>query len=150
MAETIKRSRLAFLKLLAKLISSVLFMAGVLSSCYKSSNVVYGPPSALFVFGNVLSAEDSSSIEGIEIKLSNPDMSTVYNTTLSNNQYGFDIYMDGQSSPWPDSILVTATDIDGEDNGSFTAKDTLLLPDTNAEYQEFDVNFVLEETEEDN
>lgn len=149
MAETIRRSKLAFLKFLAKLISFALALFGVLSSCYEDSMVAYGPPTGLTVYGDVFSSEDSSLVQGIQIQLSNLDMSTVYNTTYSNENRGYDLYMDGYSPPWPDTILVTATDIDGDTNGSFASKDTLILPDIDEEYQEFIIDFSLDSSEED-
>jgi len=147
-AETIRRSKLAFLKFLAKLISFALALFGVLSSCYENGMVAYGPPTDLEVFGRVYSAEDSSHVNGIQIQLSSPDLSTVYNTTLSNADRGYWLFMN-TSPPWPDSILVTATDIDGEENGSFAQKDTLILPDIDEDYQSFEVDFILDSIEED-
>lgn len=46
-------------------------------------------------------------------------------------------------SPWPDSLRLIATDIDGELNGSFAEKDTILLPDISEEYVNFHVDLYM-------
>jgi len=47
-------------------------------------------------------------------------------------------------SPWPDTALVSATDIDGAENGSFISEDTLIIPDSDEEYQTFQIDFLME------
>ena len=145
MAEAVRKSKFLFLRLMAKLFASVLSLLGIVSGCGGLDAPTYGPPAGVYFHGIVVSAEDSSSVTGIQVQLTNPDLTMVYGTTESSGTGNYYLYLEENSPPWPDSILVRATDIDGEANGSFAPKDTLILPDSDEEYQEFQIDFVLEE-----
>ena len=145
MAEAVRKRKFVFLKLIAKLFASVLSLLGVVSGCSGGDAPTYGPPAGVFFQGRVFSSEDSSSVNGIQVQLTNSDLSLVYGTTESSGTGDYYLYLEDDSPPWPDSILVSATDIDGEANGSFAPKDTLIFPDSDEEYQEFQIDFVLEE-----
>ena len=146
MAEAARKGKLMFLKLIAKLFASILPMLGVVSGCSGVDPMpTYGPPAGVYFQGLVLASEDSSSVSGIQIRLSNPDSTLAYGSTLSEADGNYYLYLEESSPPWPDTVLVSATDIDGEANGSFMSKDTLIFPDSDEEYQEFQINFYLEE-----
>ncbi len=146
MAEAARSSRLIFLKLIAKLFTSVLAFFGVLSGsgCTNGFMPAYGPPTGVYFQGQVRASEDSSSVTGIQVQLSNPDLSSVYGTAHSGEYGNYYLPLEQNSPSWPDTVLVSATDIDGEANGSFLPKDTLIIPDSDDEYQEFYVDFLLE------
>ncbi|MCK5035731.1 MAG: hypothetical protein KAS73_07565 [Candidatus Sabulitectum sp.] len=146
MAEAVRRSRLVFLNLTAKIFTSVLAFLGVLSGsgCINGDMPTYGPPAGVYFQGQVLAFEDSSSVNGVQVQLSNPDLSSVYGTTQSNPDGKYYLYLEQDSPPWPDTVLVSATDVDGEANGSFAPKDTLIFPDSDEEYQEFQIDFLLD------
>ncbi len=145
MAEVVRKSKFLFLKLIAKLFASVLSLLGVVSGCSGGDAPTYGPPAGVYFQGMIVSSEDSSSVNGIQVQLSKPDLSSVYGTTLSSENGDYYLYLEENSPPWPDSVLVSTTDIDGEANGSFAPQDTLIFPDSDEEYQEFQIDFVLEE-----
>lgn len=145
MAEAVRRSRIVFLKLMGKLFASVLTLFGVLSSCdVREIMVAYGPPEGLLFSGQVVSSSDSSAIPGIQLRLSSPDSSVVYGTSNSLEDGQFNLSVGYQYFPWPKSVLVNVTDTDGELNGSFASKDTLIFPDRDEEYQEFQIDFLLD------
>ena len=152
MAEAARRSRLIFLKLISRLFTSVLAFFGVLSGsgCINGDMPTYGPPAGVYFQGRIRASEDSSSVTGIQVQLTNPGLSAVYGTAESNEHGDYYLPLEQESPPWPDSILVSATDIDGEANGSFLSKDTLIIPDSDDEYQEFYVDFLLENEEGSN
>lgn len=141
MAEVVRKGRMHCLRLIGKLFASVLGFAGVLSSACVPVRVDYGPPEpALCVYGRTFSAEDSSSVIGLDIKLTSPDSLVNYGSDIAYDGY-FSFYLESADyTPWPDSLRLIATDIDGELNGSFAEKDTILLPDINEEYIEFNID----------
>ena len=146
MAEAVRRSRINFLRLIGKVITSVLAFFGVLSSssCINGDMPTYGPPAGIYFQGQVLASEDSSSVIGIQVRLSNPDLSSVYGSAESTGGGDYYLYLEQNSPPWPDTVLVSATDIDGEENGSFISKDTLIIPHSDEEYQTFQIDFLLD------
>lgn len=144
MAEKIRNGRMHCLRLIGKLFASVLGLTGVLSSACLPVSADYGPPEpAISVYGRTFSAEDSSSVVGLEIKLTSPDSLVNYGSVIADDGY-FSLYLESADYyPWPDSLRLIATDIDGELNGSFAEKDTILLPDVNEEYVDFHVDFFM-------
>ncbi len=132
MAEAIRNGRTALLRLSGKLFAAVLSLVGVLSGCGNPHDApAYGPPSAgLDVCGQICSASDSSLIAGIEVKLTSTDSLSDFsvNTTDSNGNYNLN--MGAEYYPWPDSVRLVAADIDGEQNGSFLSRDTLISLDS--------------------
>ncbi len=144
MAEAVRKGRIHCLRLIGKLFASVLGFVGVLSSACVPVRVDYGPPEpAISVYGRTFSAQDSSSVIGLDIKLTSPDSTVDYGSVIADDGY-FSLYLESADySPWPDSLRLIATDIDGELNGSFAEKDTILLPDINEEYVDFHVDFYM-------
>ncbi|MCK5133089.1 MAG: hypothetical protein KAR40_13160 [Candidatus Sabulitectum sp.] len=84
MAEAIRKGRLAFLEQFAKLFASVLSISGVLSSGCDLVSADYGPPgSNLSVYGRTYSSEDSSTVMGLEIRLTSPDSTVDYGSVIT-------------------------------------------------------------------
>ena len=146
MAEAVRKSRLMFLKLMAKLFASVLTLFGVLSSCENSREIIapYGVQ-GVTIYGKTYSSGDSSSIAGIQIKLSNPDSAVEYAETTSDDSGFYALEIHTYEITLPDSILLTATDIDGVENGSFASKDPLLYVE---EDEYYDIDLYLQEDDE--
>ena len=142
MAEAVRKSKLVFLKLIAKLFASVLTLFGVLTSCGKGEIMAPYGIEGVTIHGKTLSSGDSSSIAGIQIKLSNADSSVEFAETTSDFGGVYILYVDTDEITLPDSIRLTATDIDGAENGSFASRDTLVYLD---ESQDYDINFFLQE-----
>ena len=70
MAEAIRKGRLAFLEQFAKLFAALLGLLGVVSGCNSVMDApMYGPMAGLEVYGQIHSAEDSSLIWGIDVRL---------------------------------------------------------------------------------
>ncbi|MCD4707583.1 MAG: radical SAM-associated putative lipoprotein [Candidatus Sabulitectum sp.] len=144
MAEAVRSGRIVFLRLISKLFASALSLAGILSCCDSVAEPTYGPPATLYFSGQTSSAADSSSIAGIQIQIASPDSSIDYSTSLSDENGQYQQFIENEFYPWPDTVRVIATDIDGDQNGLFAAKDTLLFPERDQEFQEFQINFYLE------
>ncbi len=129
MAEAVRKGRTAFLRLTGKVFAAVLSLVGVLScsSGNPEAPPTYGPPSAgLYVWGITKSASDSNSIAGIEVKLTSTDSLHEYLADTTDSSGYYDLNMGAEYYPWPDSVRLVATDIDGDQNGSFLSRDTLL------------------------
>ncbi len=91
MAETVRKSKLTFLKLVAKLFASVLGLIGVLSGC-DTLSADYGVESVgVSVFGHTVSSFDSSYIEGIQVSLSNTDSTVHYDTAVTGEAGSFHV-----------------------------------------------------------
>ncbi len=147
MAETIKRSKLAFLKFVAKLFTSILSLLGVVSGC-DTLAADYGVE-GIFLSGSTFSSESSIKIPGIQITLSNIDSTEVFDEYITDENGFFNIFAELEQVSDTDSLRLRATDIDGEANGSFATKDTLLFYDFYEGPQEFNVNFYLDSIEGD-
>ncbi len=124
MAEAVRKSKFVFLRLIAKLLAYALTLFGVLSSCGDRVTAAYGIEGVSF-YGSTLSSQDSSGIAGIQVKLSSADSSATFGETVSDSLGSYALFFDDEIT-LPDSIRLTATDIDGPENGSFLEKDTLL------------------------
>lgn len=144
MAEAARQSKLVFLKFIAKLFASVLSLFGVLTSCGNNVTAPYGVE-GFFIQGKTISASDLKGIPGIQISVSNPESAEVFAETLTQSHGSYSLHVDPNEVALPDSILLTATDIDGEENGSFISKDTLLY---NHESQDYYIDFSLQEANE--
>lgn len=144
MAEVVKKSKLAFLKFIARVFASALSLFGVLTSCGNNVTAPYGVE-GVYIQGRVVSASDSKGIQGIEISVSNLEATEVFADTLTQSYGDFFIRIDTDEVTLPDSIRLTATDIDGEENGSFIARDTLLSGDGSQDYY---IDFSLQEANE--
>jgi len=126
--------------------SGVLSMLGVLSAgCSNVAEPSYGPPStSLVLFGTTRSSADSTLVPGIEVSALDADSSTVITSTLTDSQGVYLLYLDSIEFPWPDTLLVTVTDIDGTENGSFLNADTLVFPEVENPYIDMETNFYLQ------
>ena len=132
MAEAVRKGRTAFLRLSGKLLAAMLSILGVLSSCGNpQATPDYGPPSVgLNVEGRTCSASDSSWIAGIEVKLTSTDSLYDYRADTTDFNGGYHLQMGAEYYPWPDSVRLCATDIDGRQNGSYLSWDTLISLDS--------------------
>lgn len=153
MAEAVRIGRTAILRLSGKLFAAVLSILGVLScSGNPQATPDYGPPSiGLDVWGRTGSASDSTWIDGIEIKLTTADSLSDFRVDTTGSGGYFLLHMGEEFYPWPDSVRLVATDIDGDQNGSFLSRDTLLsligLEDQ-YDYLQLDVDLYLEDAKE--
>lgn len=148
MAEAVRKSKLYFLKLIAKLFASLLSLFGVLSSCdYDRVTATYGIEGVHF-HGYTFSSGDNSNIPEIQVKLSSIDSTVEFAETTSDSSGSYYLGIDTDEITLPDSVLLTATDIDGEENGSFISKDTLLVLDESEFGLVYDINFFLPEDTE--
>lgn len=147
MAEAVRKSRLLFLKFLAKLFASTLSLLGVLSGC-DTLAADYGVE-GVYIGGTTFTAEGSLEIPGIQITLSSIDSTEVFDEYITDENGFFNIFAELNQLSDTDSLRLRATDIDGEVNGSFATKDTLLFYDSYEGPQEFDINLFLESTEGD-
>ncbi|MCD4707582.1 MAG: radical SAM-associated putative lipoprotein [Candidatus Sabulitectum sp.] len=141
--EAVRKGQIVYLRSFGKLFASVLSLLGILSGCSMAPD--YGVPSVeVRIDGQIRSAEDSSYVQGIQVRLSSPDSSFDYSeyTTIWNGSY--ELFMGSEYFPWPDSVRLTATDIDGTENGFFEGKDTLLFLESHMEFISFDVDFYLQ------
>jgi len=120
----IKNIKLWFLKRHNSLIGFGLSILGVSAACsissceYGAPAVEYGVPHATFVVkGTVVSDQDSTPIQSIRVVL---EHDTAY--TDPSGQYRV------EHSSFPDSqtLMVQFEDTDGEINGSFNARDTIV------------------------
>ena len=145
MAEAVRKSRLVFLKLMAKLFASVLTLFGVLTSCGRGEIMAPYGVQGVSIHGKTLSSIDSSSIAGIHIELSSADSSVEFDDTFSDDSGFYHLGIDTYEITFPDSVRLTATDIDGAENGSFASKDTLLYVE---EDEYYDIDLYLQEDDE--
>ncbi len=143
MAEAVRKSKLAFLKLVAKLFASVLSLIGVLSGC-DTFSADYGVESVgVSVFGHTVSSVDSSYIEGIQVSLSNTDSTMHYDTAVTGEAGYYNLYIDAMYISLPDTLRIVTADIDGAENGLFAAADTLLEIDPDQLEQELQIDVIL-------
>ncbi|MCD4701243.1 MAG: radical SAM-associated putative lipoprotein [Candidatus Aegiribacteria sp.] len=154
MAEAVRNGRTAILRLSGKLFAAVLSIMGVLS-CSGNPKAIpaYGPPSAgLYIWGKTISASGSTGIEGIEVKLTSTDSLYDYGAYTTDSHGSYNLNMGAEYYPWPDSVRLVASDIDGRQNGSFLSRDTLLSLDSLENSYDFiyleDLNLYLEDAEE--
>ncbi len=145
MAEVVKKSKLLFLKFIAKLFAAVLSLLGVLSGCGNGEIMAPYGVEGFFIQGKTISASDLKGIPGIQITVSNPESTEVFAETSTQSQGSYSLHIDPDEVVLPDSILLTAADIDGEENGLFISKDTLLY---NHESQDYYIDFSLQEANE--
>ncbi|MBQ0035052.1 MAG: radical SAM-associated putative lipoprotein [Bacteroidales bacterium] len=91
---------------------------------------MYGVPQLVADFSGSVADKEGNPIEGIEVKLLDGRQDIAYATKTRSNENGqFSIRTDLFYSDiqYGDSILITAADVDGEENGSYQA-DTLRVP----------------------
>ena len=132
MAEAVRKGSTALLRLSGKLFAALLSLLGVLS-CYGNPQdaPAYGPPPVgLYVWGRTCSTSDSSWIAGIEVKLTSTDSLYDYGADTTDSNGGYRLIMGAEYYPWPDSVRLVATDIDGRQNGSYLSRDTLISLDS--------------------
>jgi len=145
MAEAVRKSKLEFLKLFAKIFASILSLLGILSSCGRGETMAPYGVEGVYIHGKTISSADSSSIAGIQIKLSSPDSTIDFAEATSDSDGRYLMFADANEITLPDSVRLTAADIDGAENGSFASKDTLLFLE---EDQYYDIDFFLQEDNE--
>lgn len=105
------------------LIAFILSLLGMGSACimggceYGTPAEEYGTPTAHFkVYGNV-SSEAGPTIQGIRVVMQN-------DTTFTDSKGNYQVL--AESFPEEQQFLVSFNDMDGEENGRFQAKDTLI------------------------
>jgi hypothetical protein len=127
------------LRVLSRILGFILSLFGMISSsCGFAPD--YGVPSILSISGSVSS--DNVSIQGIRVRTTGTDSSLVYASELTSEDGLYYMYPD-LDFPWPDTIRVAVTDIDGELNGSFLPEDTLLISIPYEEHVDLNVDFRL-------
>ena len=146
MAETVRKSKLMFLKIFAKLFASILSLLGVISGC-ETISADYGVE-GVFISGQTLSAADSTNIPGIQVKLSSNDSTEVFGETIADQSGYFNLSVGTGQISLPDSVRLTATDIDGEENGSFAEKDILFYMEEQEDYSSYYINLYMQEDDE--
>lgn len=131
-----------------RLSGCILSMLGVVSSgCSNAAEPTYGPPSvAIHLFGTTMSSADTAAVAGIEVSALSTDSTTLYSSNLTDSEgnYVLDLIL---YYPWPDTLLVTASDIDGAQNGSFLNSDTLIFPPGEMSFVEIEKDFYMEPEE---
>ena len=127
MAETARRARRNLLELMGKISGALLAALGVISSGCGYDPVAYGIPPAVSISGDIVSGEDK--IQGIQVRMVSPVSSGVLDSFESDENGHFWLSADMSYFSPPDSVMVQARDVDGELNGSFLPRDTLLFFD---------------------
>jgi|GEM_PF-2086969 len=147
MVESFEAFRKGILRLCGRLLASSLSLLGVLSSSCLIAPVAYGVPPALYIHGRIIS--DSTAVQGVGVEALSSDSSIVFSSEVSgeNGSYSLVLYYH-EYYPWPDTILVRATDIDSTLNGLFLPSDTLLTSIPDAENYYLSVSFDLKPSEE--
>lgn len=140
------------LRITGRLVAVALGCLGVLSGCDPPDAPTYGV-SGVFISGRTLSlsAADSARITGIQIRLTSADSTQGYSADTTDSNGFYYMYMGTEYFPWPDSVRLIATDIDGPLHGSFAGRDSVL--DLTAMEEEDDlldlvIDLYLEETGE--
>jgi hypothetical protein len=148
MSEAAGNAKRGMLRLSSWILGSILSMLGVVSSgCNNSAEPTYGPPSvAIRLFGTTMSSADSATVAGIEVSALSTDSTALYSSNLTDSEgnYVLDLML---YYPWPDTLLVTASDIDGAQNGSFLNADTLIFPPGEMSFVEIETDFYMEPEE---
>lgn len=139
MAELIKNTEKSLVKFCAGIFGAILSLFGVITGSCGSMPCDYGvePPPRLTIDGSVKSG--TAAVEGIRVQVSSMDSSQVFDSNLSTSQGYFGLYTEEK----PDSILVTATDIDGPDNGLYLPAQTFRATDPDLEEEAFTIDFNL-------
>lgn len=146
MGEMVRKSNLQFLKFTARFFASILSLLGVLSGCDSGLTAPYGVEGTS-LNGKVVSASDHTVIPGIQMSVTNAEGTEVFDDMLTSEDgvYGFSFLND--EVELPHAFLLTASDIDGDENGSFASKDTLLYTNVPGSVY-YEIDFSLEEEEE--
>ena len=129
MAEAVKKGRFVFLKFAGKVFAYLLGLLGVISGCNSVMDAppTYGPMVGLEVYGQTHSAEDSSLIGGIDVRLVSLDSLTEYDIySVRYHSEVYSVWLRYDDYPWPDSVRLIASDPDSLQDGWFIEKDTLL------------------------
>jgi len=127
MAEVIRTAGTGFLKFTGRLFAAFLSTVGVLSSCNPMAAPTYGVEVfGIQVFGETRVSADTTAISGIEVRLLTVDYLVEHDVCISGSSGAYELSTGPDFYPWPDSIRLIASDIDGELNGSFLEKDTVL------------------------
>jgi hypothetical protein len=119
----------SFLRMLAGVSARLLGIAGVMSTgCYQAAEPTYGVPSlSVTLTGTVRSEADSTAIEGISIRAFCPRDSLVVGNPAYTGQNGeYYLHVEDYGFHDTDSIGISASDVDGDLNGSFLDADTVL------------------------
>lgn len=112
MAVAVVSAQRKLIKLFGRAAGFLLGFFGVLTSSCGIDPVAYGPPSGLFITGLV--KDSGTPVEDIEISVMTADSSMLFQTdTNADGAYWADL------TAWPDTVLVTAKDVDGPSNGSY-------------------------------
>ena len=149
MAEAVKRTHLGLLKMISRLSASLLGALGVITASCGEEPVAYGLPPALHIAGDVRS--DGEGIEGLQLRMLSAGSSEVLDSFLSDQYGNYWLDVDLSELSLPDSVIVEATDIDGENNGAYLPSDTLVqvvFQQSSAPDIYLVVNFELEPDEE--
>ncbi len=138
MPEAVFSARRKLFRYVDRLTGFILGLLGVISVSCGIEPVAYGPPDGCFITGLV--KDNGTAVQGIEINVQSPDSSIIYHSTetSSDGAYWADLY------EWPDSLLITASDIDGPDNGSYLPEGKYItdIPEEGSLY--YTVDFELE------
>ncbi len=127
------------MKFCTRVFGGILSLFGVITSSCGSMPCDYGvePVHAVVVQGMVRS--DTTAIEGIRLQILSMDSSQVYSSSLSGHMGSY--YLSSEEKP--DSILITATDVDGEANGLYLPAETFRATDPEKTEEEFVIDFNL-------
>ena len=127
MAEAARKARRNLLELMGKISGALLAALGVITSGCGNMPADYGVPPAVSISGDIVSGEDK--IQGIQVRMVSPISSDVLDSFESDENGHFWLSADMSYFSPPDSVMVQARDVDGELNGSFLPRDTLLFFD---------------------
>jgi len=131
-------------KFLARMSTFTLSFFSVITSSCDRAPMAYGVPPHISVEGRVESSGEGIPIPGIQMNMLKSDSSEVISSDISLSPTGrYFLYADCEIFASPDSVIITATDIDGAENGSYLPSDTMIVVEPDSEYFSYEVDFEL-------